>query len=95
MEIIFLKPSGLLLRTSLNSLLGIFTILLICVYCIENAAVLTRRCKALYSVPRTQGSWGWWHTIIISVERLRQKEQVLGRPGVRSKTLLKNNRKGW
>lgn len=32
-------------------------------------------------------SWVWWNVIIISVGRLRQKDQILGRPGLQSKTL--------
>lgn len=35
------------------------------------------------------------HVIIISVGRLRQKDQILGRPGLQNKAMFENNRKGW
>lgn len=46
--------------------------------------------------PEVEGMrWVWWNVIIISVGRLRQKDQILGRPGLQNKTLFQNNRKGW
>lgn len=92
---IFLKPSGLLLRTSLNSLSGNFHYpFYMCLLHSDFSSAYLYIQGSAFSA-QDQRSCVWWYTVLIFVERLRQKDQVLGRPGIQSKTHLQNNRKDW